>query len=156
MVRNRLDVRVSGNGPTHVSTEDTEPGIGELLKQISSDASHLVKAELDLAKAELRDNVAVVSKNATRIGIAAGLALAGLLALTAAAAVALGDALDNYWLGSLIVAVVLLGFGGLLMKGAIGAIRKHGLAPKQTAETIREDVAWAKQEANEVKRVMRA
>jgi hypothetical protein len=81
-----------------------------------------------------------------------GLALAGALALTAFLVILLGDLLDNYWMGALLVGVVLLAIGGILARNAVADVKRRGLKPEQTIGSLREDARWAKQEAREVKR----
>ena len=134
------------------SAPRAEPSLGELFTRLTTDTGALVRQEVALARAEMRQVGSTLARDGTRIGIALGLALAGALALTAFLVVALGDLLNNYWLGALIVGVVLLGIGGFLAKSAIEDVKRRGLVPEQTLDTLREDAAWAKQEAGAVKR----
>ncbi len=78
--------------------------------------------------------------------------LAGVLSFAAFLVVALGDALDNYWLGALLVAVVFLAASGILVKNALDDIKKRGLKPQATISTLKKDVDWVKSEAKELKR----
>jgi hypothetical protein len=80
-----------------------------------------------------------------------GLALCGALAVTAFLVIALGDLLNNYWLGALVVGLALLAVGGVLARNAVADL-KRGVVPEQTLGSLREDAAWAKQETREVKR----
>ncbi len=129
-----------------------EPSLGDLIKQLSADSGRLIQQEVALAKTEMRQAGATLARDGTKIGIAVGLALAGTLALTAFLVLALGDALDNYWLSALIVGVLLLAIGAILVRSAVRDIKERGLMPAQTMETLREDAAWAKQESREFKR----
>jgi uncharacterized membrane protein YqjE len=83
-----------------------EPSIGAIVSDIATDLSALMRQELELAKAELRES-------ATQAGTAAGMfsaaALAGhlaLLFLSVAAWWGLGQAIDNLGWSAVIVAVV--------------------------------------------------
>lgn len=140
--------RVNGVGPA----EGTEPSLGDLFRRLTSDTSELVRQEIALAKTELRETGSTLARDGQRIGIAVGLALAGTLALTAFLIVLLGDVLDNYWLSALIVGVVFLGVGVVLARNAVADIKRRGLTPKETVGALKEDAAWAKQEARQVKR----
>lgn len=140
--------RVNGVGPT----DGAEPSLGDLFRRLTSDTSELVRQEIELAKTELRDTGSMLARDGQRLGIAAGLALTGALALTAFLIILLGDVLDNYWLSALIVGVVFLGIGVVLARNAIADVKRHGLAPKETVGTLKEDAAWAKQEVRQVKR----
>ena len=133
------------------STGGGEPSLGELFRRLTTDTSELVRQEISLARAEVRQVGSTLARDGTKLGIAVGLALCGALALTAFLVVAVGDLLNNYWLGALIVGVVLLAIGAVLAKNAI-ADAKRGIVPEHTLGSLREDAAWAKQETREVKR----
>lgn len=129
--------------------------IPELLRQLSDDGSRLVQQEIRLAKVELREDAAHAASGAGKIGAATVLALPGILALTAAAIIGLSFLVGSYWLSALIVGVVVLAVAGFLLKSAISSF-KSGLAPRETVETVREDVAWAKREVRHARREMSA
>ena len=133
-----------------------EAPVGELLRNLSQDAASLVKQEIALAKLEVRAGVKVYTDNAASLAIAVGLALLGAFALTAFAIVALGDLFDNYWLSALLVSVILLGTAAILAKKGLGRIRERSMKPQATAETLREDKQWAKQEVQSFKNHMKA
>jgi uncharacterized membrane protein YqjE len=156
MIRNERDLRWSageregdGNGAGRIAAHDDS--LGTLLKSLSSDASNLARQEVRLAKMELREMTHDVASTLPKLGIAFVLALAGTFAFTAFMIIALGDALDNYWLSALIVGVALLLVGGVLANRAIAALKSVG-APRETAETLQEDAAWAREEVGEFKR----
>lgn len=117
-------------------------GPGAAAKAVAEDANRLVRAELDLAKAEL-------AAGAKEKGLGAGLGVAaatfGFLALQALLVTA-GFALALVvpgWAAAGLVAVGLL----LLTAGLGLAARRHLRQPvglDTTKETIEEDVAWAK------------
>ena len=154
MAREDFEIRIqsSGDGAAPHAAGGTEPPLGDLLKRLTTDAGDLVRAEMSLAKAELREAGSTLARDGAKVGVAAGLALAGTLALTAFMVVGLGAALDNYWLGALIVGVVLLAIGAVLVKSAVSDIKRRGVMPAQTIDTLREDARWAKDEAAAVKR----
>lgn len=150
----RLDIdirRPSGNGRARI---DSGESLGELVKRLSGDATHLIQQEVALAKIELREAGETLGRDAAKIGMAVGFALPGVFALTAFLVVGLGDLLDNYWLAALIVGVLFLGIGGFLARDAIADIKRRGLTPKATVETVREDTEWAKREMRELKQNM--
>ncbi len=144
----RVD-RVPGGRFGHLNGE---PPIGELFRQLSNDASHLLRQEVALGKAELRETASALGKDAARIGIAAGIAFLGALAAVAFLIVGLGALIGNYWLSALIVAAVFLGIGGFMASSAISDMRERDLKPTRTIETLQDDAQWAKEEARSVKR----
>lgn len=117
-------------------------GAGDAAKAVAEDASALVRAELELAKAEL---VQSASAKAAGAGLLAGAGVMGWLALqglliTAALALAL---VVPGWAAALIVSVVLLALGGVL-----AFVGKRMLATPVSMDTtkqnVQEDVAWTK------------
>ena len=82
-----------------------ERSIGELMGDVTKDLTVLLRQEVDLAKAELRESASQAGKGA---GMLAGAGVAGLLALmfvSIAAWWALGTVIGNGWSG-LVVGVV--------------------------------------------------
>ena len=121
-----------------------ERPIGDLVKQLASQTSTLVRQELDLAKAEMSQKAATAGKGAGLIG---GAALTGLLAagaLTACLILVLSEAMDA-WLAALIVAVVMGAVAAVLGLAGRNKVREATPpVPEQTVETVKEDVEWAK------------
>jgi uncharacterized membrane protein YqjE len=154
MAREQPEPRIErrNEGVRAEATAGAEPSLGDLFKRLTTDTGELVRHEMNLAKAEMRQAGATLARDGTKIGIAAGLALAGVLALTAFLIVALGDLFNNYWLAALIVGAVFLLIGGFMAKNAVNDIKRRGMKPEETIDTLREDTAWAKQEARELKR----
>lgn len=133
-----------------------EEPIGELFRRLSEDATRLVRQELALAKAELRETGSALARDGARFGIAAGLALLGAQAATAFLIIALGALIGSYWLSALIVAALYLAAAGVLVQRARADLDQRDLKPTQTMETIREDVNWAKREAKSVREEWRS
>lgn len=117
-------------------------GAGEAAKAVAEDASALVRAELELAKAELAQSA---SAKAAGAGLLAGAGVLGWLALQGllvTAGLALALVLPG-WAAALVVSVVLLAVGGVL-----GLVGKRMLATPVTLDTtkqnVQEDVTWTK------------
>jgi hypothetical protein len=129
---------------TPTEEELRERPIGDLVKQLASQTSTLVRQELDLAKAEMSQKAATAGKGAGLIG---GAALTGLLAagaLTACLILVLSEAMDA-WLAALIVAVVMGAVAAALGLAGRNKVREATPpVPEQTVETVKEDVEWAK------------
>jgi uncharacterized membrane protein YqjE len=129
-----------------------EPSLGELFARLSTDTGELVRQELSLARAEMKQMGATLARDAARMGTALVLALAGALALTTFLVIVLGHLFDSYWVSALVVGVVFLAIGGIMARNATRDIKQRGVTPTQTVNTLRDDALWAKQEAREVKR----
>ena len=128
-----------------------DASLGELFKSLSSDTGELVRQEMALAKAEMREMTSALAADSAKLGVAAGLALLGGFALTVTAILVLGYLFGAmFWLSSLIVGVVFLGIGWVLTRSAINDLKEHG-KPDQTLETLRADKSWASRQARELK-----
>jgi len=149
----RLPSRADFNGRGRQQMNDAS--IGELFKQLSSDGSHLVQQEIQLAKTELQESATRAGKAAARLGTAMVLALPGGMAITAALVIGLGIIINSYWVSALIVGAAILIVAGILSKRAMSAF-KAGIAPRQAMQTVREDVDWAKREGQRVKHELSA
>jgi uncharacterized membrane protein YqjE len=117
--------------------------IAELVKDLSSQTSTLVRKEIELARAELEAKGKVAGKGA---GMLAGAAVAGLLALGALTAglIALLDDAIATWVAALIVMVLWAVVAAALAKAGQGALRRATPPAPQTVETVKEDIQWAK------------
>ena len=126
--------------------------IGELLKQLASETTTLVRQELELAKAEMREKARKAAPGFGMIGAAGAVTLLALGALTAFFVLALDGALPN-WLAALVVALVYGAVAAVLyMRGKEKVDDAGSPAPRQTIETLKEDVEWAKHPTTSAKR----
>ncbi len=124
-----------------------ELSTGELVSQLSEQVSHLVRDELRLAQAELK-------QKGKRAGIGAGLAgaggvlsLYGLSALVVAVIAAL-DLVLPVWAAALIVGGVLLLLAGLLALAGIGQVKSGTpLTPDEAIASTKRDVETVKESA---------
>jgi hypothetical protein len=118
--------------------------LGSLFSELTRELSLLVRQEIDLAKAELTHKATTAGKD---IGFVAGgalIAYAGFLTLVAMCVIILGQLGVPWWLSALIVGVVVTGIGGYLIYSGITQLRRLTPVPRQTVETVKEDVQWAK------------
>jgi MFS family permease len=121
-----------------------ERPIGDLVKQLASQTSTLVRQEIDLAKAEMSEKATHAGKGAGLLGGAAAVGLLAGGALTACLILVLNEAMAA-WLAALIVAVVLGAVAAILGLSGRNKVREATPAiPEQTVETVKEDVEWAK------------
>lgn len=136
-------------GSTDGSTHNDLRGesLGDLLKQLSTQTSTLVKQEIDLAKAETAEKAKAAGIGAGMLAAAGLVALLALGALTATFIALLATAMAT-WLAALIVTVVYLAVaGGLALIGKNRLQAAVPPVPEQTVETVKEDVEWAKTQA---------
>jgi uncharacterized membrane protein YqjE len=126
-----------------VQDDPRERGIGELVKDLASQTSTLVRQEIKLAQAEVTEKGKVAGRGA---GMLAGAAVAALLmlgALTALIIVAL-DSFLGLWL-AILIATVLWGIvAAVLAQTGRKALQAATPPVPQTVETVKEDIQWAK------------
>ena len=134
---------MSADGNAH-GTDPREQSIGELVKDLASETSTLVRQEIDLAKAEMTERGKRAGKGA---GMLAAAALVGLLAAGALTAflIAVLDRAMATWLAALVVTVVYAAIAGALAMTGRKQIREAAPpVPEQAIDSVKEDVQWAK------------
>jgi uncharacterized membrane protein YqjE len=140
------------NGGAHAAADDArERGIGELVKDLASQTSTLVRQEIKLAQAEVTERGKVAGKGA---GMLAGAAVAALLMLGALTAVLI-VVLDSFmalWLAALIVTLLWGVVAAALALAGRSALRASTPPAPQTVETVKEDIQWAKNPTGSAKR----
>jgi uncharacterized membrane protein YqjE len=104
------------------SASSSEPGNVELLRRATRDARDLIQLEIDLAKNELRQELAAAKSSAILGAVAVVFGLTGLASLACILGLALGP------LGALAIASL------LLVSGAISGFLAYVWFPKKVME----------------------
>jgi len=144
-------VTTSGNHDVR-QEELRERPVGELLKELASETTTLMRQELELAKAEVREKGRKAGPGFGMWGAAGVVGLGSFGALTTFFVLALDGALPN-WAAALIVAAVYAAVAGVLyMQGKERVDEAGSPVPEQTVETLKEDVQWAKHPTTSAKR----
>jgi hypothetical protein len=127
------------------STSDAS--VTELISGLVNDAQQLVHREIDLAKREVAIEVGKVKQGAVALGIGAGLAVVGML-LLAHMLVYLVQTLTglSLWVSYLIVGAVFAIGGGLLLMQGIKRMKDVDPMPRETIESVKEDIQWIKEQ----------
>ena len=120
--------------------------IGELLGDLGRQTGTLVRKEIDLAKVEVTSSVGRMGRGAATTGIGGALVYAGVLVILFALVFGLIELGLSAWLAALIVGVLTLGLGAFVAMSGVNTIKKTELAPKQTAETVKENVEFVKEQ----------
>jgi hypothetical protein len=124
-----------------------EESLGQLVSDLSNDLSTLLRKEVELAKAEVRLEVSRAGKGAGMLG---GAGFAGwMVAVFASLALtfALAAVIPAGW-AALITTALWAIVGGVLFVVGRKTLKKVNLKPEQTAQTLKEDVQWAKAQKN--------
>jgi Putative Actinobacterial Holin-X, holin superfamily III len=127
----------------HAAQDPGETSVGELIGNISNDLSQLFRQEVELAKAEVKQEAAKAGKAAGMLG---GAGFAGYLAvvlLSFALVFGLANVMDAGW-AALIVAVLWAIIGAALYAVGRKRLKTVDPMPHRTVETIKEDAQWLK------------
>jgi uncharacterized membrane protein YqjE len=119
-----------------------EASVGELVSRVTSDLSTLLRQELELAKAEVKQEAVHAGKAAGMVGAGgvAGLLTLVFLSLTVVYAL---DRVLPLWLSALVVALLWGGAAGVMFLLGRKQLAHIG-PPERTVETVEEDVQWLK------------
>ena len=138
--------------PNEREQELRERPLGEVLRQATDDATTLIRQEVALAKSEVADKGKQLGAGAGMLGGAAVGALAAVGAFTACLILVL-DLWMPGWLAALIVTVLwavvayaLVTVGRNRIKAAAPAV------PTETAENVKEDVQWLKEQSSSARK----
>ena len=132
---------------------DSGKSIGVLFRDVVDKTRGLLREELRLAKAEVREQVALAGRNLAWIGAGAGLALAAILILCIALNRGLVVLFSQFmapdiaeWLVPLLLGLVLAAVGAVLIAKGVNTLRDHlNLVPEKTKQTLKEDREWLRQ-----------
>ena len=145
--------RTTGDGPTQTTgTAEGRPvpppasdlGTAELIQQASQQVAELLRAELRLAVAEVKDKGTRAGKGAGLLGGAGLVTAYGVAALLAAVTAALALVLP-VWAAALIVAAVLLAVAAVL------AVKGRGKVTSAMPPTPEQAIQETKQDVTEIK-----
>lgn len=110
--------------------------LGELVGEVTRDLSTLMRQELELAKAELRQSAARAGKGAGMLGGAAYAAMMAIFFLTVALWWALGTQIGLGW-SAVVVAIIWAIVGGILYAVGRRKLQEVQGAP-QTVESLKQ------------------
>jgi hypothetical protein len=129
-----------------MTVREESRGIGDLLGDLGRQMSTLVRREIDLARVEITGGISRLGRGAATAGIGGAVIYAGVFFLLLAAVLGLVEIGMDAWLAALIVGAVVVVIGGVMTAAGVGQIREANLAPTETAETVRENVEYVKEQ----------
>lgn len=131
-------------------TTPSQPGepqdtrsLGEIVGDIASDLSTMVRSELELAKTEAKQEVAKAGKGAGLFGAAGLSGYFALLFLSLFVMYLLNNAMDIEWAALIVFAIWAI---AAAVTASMGRKKMKEVNPKleTTQKTLKEDVQWAK------------
>ncbi len=108
------------------------------ITELAHDTIELVRKELELAKAEMGEQLAQVRQGIGSIATRAMLFAGGLLTLLAAAVIGIGLFIP-YWVSALIVGGVVTLIGGAMLGWGRQEVEPEQLKPERTVEELEHD-----------------
>lgn len=133
----------TGGAPAGMPEPEKHTSLGQLVEQISEQASRLVRAEIALAKAEL-------TEKATKSGIGIGLLVFGLLVLVYAVGVLLLAAVYGLgtvwpmWLSALAIGGFMLLVTAVLALVGVQLLQKAATKP-ESVQRVKDDITSIKE-----------
>jgi hypothetical protein len=122
--------------------------IGNLISELVQDGQTLLREEVRLAKAEVRDQAKKASRAGAAFGAGGALLHAALLCL-AATLVLIGATFLAAWLSALIVTALFAGGGYAALE--YGKKRLADTDPSRAVASVKEDGRWAKETMQSIK-----
>ena len=130
-------------GAAPVEPKQPEKSLGQLVGEMSAELSSLMRAEVQLAKVELKDEVSKAGKAGSMFGAGAVTGYFALLFASLALAWLLDQAMPTA-LAFFLVAVLYGVAAGVLISRGRTEMKEVDPVPRQTVETLKEDVEWVK------------
>jgi len=123
---------------------DPDLSLGELLGRLTDDFGDLVTTQVELARVEIKDEVARAGRGAGMLGGGGVAAHIALLLLSMAAAWGLAEVIEPGWAFLIVGAIWAVVAAALLMAGRN---RLSSIEPiPQTRTSVKEDIEWARQQ----------
>jgi MFS family permease len=117
--------------------------IGGLIRGILTDLRTLIREEVALARAEIREQAGRARAAAMSFGIAAAALAFGGIFLLIAMALGIADLLNwPAWAGFLIVAVLLSLIGYVTLASGRKQLANFHAVPQETVSTLKENSEW--------------
>ncbi len=138
--------------PVHPKGADAaEKSIADLLRDLYQEFATMVDRQLALAKAEAAGAAEAAGRGVAVIAAGGVVVLVGFIYLMLALVFALSRAMPG-WAAALIVGGVLGVAGAIAVRAGVARLRAVGRLLPETRQTLRQDQAWAREEARELKR----
>lgn len=129
------------------SSSGASEGIGPMLGGLLKDLQDMVRGEIALARAEIREDVSSAGKGVASLAMAAIFGLTGFIFLMLGTTYVL-NLWVRMWIAAAIVGVVLLVIALILGMSGKKKLSATSLKPDQTIDSMKENEQWAKQQIN--------
>ena len=125
--------------------QGSDRSFSEVIEDLLTHVQAIIRSEVRLAKAEVREETVKAGKAAGILGAGAivGVYATGFLFLTWLYALEIAIA---PWLAGLIVTILVGSIAAVLISIGIRRIKRVNPKPSKTLDSLKEDVEWAKQQ----------
>lgn len=118
----------------------------EILQDVVGNVQEIVRSEVRLAKAEIKEEAAKAKSSAMLLGIGAASAVYAVLFLLLMTVYALTLVMPN-WAAALVVGGALAIVAAVAITAGVKRFKEIHPTPERTLETIKENVEWVKQQS---------
>ena len=118
---------------------------GQLLSDLTSDLSRLVRNEAELVRLEMSEKARELGRAGAEFAAGAILLLASLMILLQALVLALSKVMDPVW-ASLLVGVVVAVVGVVALKAGAKTVQPSNLRPDRTVKSLKKDAELVKEQ----------
>lgn len=137
--------QINGNGSA----------LGDLVRQLGNDAKRLVGDEVRLAKVEVRESVRSATQAGMWLGLAAGVGVVCLVALTILLTTVIGDVTgERYWLGAMLTGLAELLGAWMLVRHGLRKVKEPSFTFEETRTELARTTSWAKREVTAIPEVV--
>ena len=134
-----------GGVPPAPDPHNDPRSVGDLVGELLSESTTLVKQEIALAKTEITRDAKTAAVSAGAAVAGGAVAYAGFIALVVGLGWGLGELLgDLEWLGITLAGLVVIVIGAVMLKGGLEKLKDVDPAPERTIQTLKEDKQWLK------------
>jgi hypothetical protein len=125
---------------------DGSASFGSLISRLLNEVVQLLNQRLDLLKLELQEEIGAAGRRVGLLAVGGVIAGLGAFYLVTALAIWFGELVGTMPGGFAIMGGGLGLVGGLLLAAMTARLRGQRFVPRQTAQELRRDVEWIKQE----------
>jgi hypothetical protein len=134
----------------NTETSSQPNSIVSLLQSLRDETTTLLRQEVALAKAELKDNASKMSKHAVAVAVGGFVAYAGVIVLLIGLGHLLGVGLIKagidpdiaQWLAPTLIGLVVAIIGWTMLAKAKRALSAESLKPTKTIESLKTNTQW--------------
>jgi uncharacterized membrane protein YqjE len=126
----------------HTVQVDPDAGIPDLVRSLTADSKRLVSDEIRLARLETKESVKSAGRGALWLGVAFGVSVLALVALTMLLVTGIGRMVGNYWAGALFTGALELLVAVVLIRKGIAAYAEPSYTLSETRGQVAETARW--------------